>query len=369
MKIEKLKKAMGRVKDPRRTDRGHILHKLADILVIGLCTILCNGEDFEDMEVFGKEREAWFRGFLTLPNGIPDSDTFRRIFERINPEELAETLYDWLCEIRPDGSVIAIDGKTIRGSKSAERKAYHIVSAFVAENQITLGEVATEEKSNEIKAVPELLNLVDISNSTITADAMSCQKNIVNIIVEKQAGYAIALKRNQPGLYKSAKELFRHLRGKTLETVIFEVRSGKEIERRYELITDVSALSGREKWRGLEAVGRVTATVRKGKKVSIETRYYITTITDVERFAYVVRKHWSIENQLHWCLDVIFHEDASRAKKGNSPRNLNVMRKVALSLCRHCKSDSMRNVSLQKIRYLASLNPDRTLQILFGTKG
>jgi predicted transposase YbfD/YdcC len=322
MKIEKLKKVMGRVKDPRRTDRGHILHKLVDILVIGLCTILCNGNDFEDMEVFGKERETWFRGFLTLPNGIPDSDTFRRIFERINPAELAEALYDWLCEMRPEGSVVAIDGKTIRGSKSDEHKAYHIVSAFVAENQITLGEVTVEEKSNEIKAVPELLKLLDISGSTVTADAMSCQKDIVNIIVEKGAGYAIALKRNQPGLYKSAKELFGRLRGRTLKTVTFEVRSGKEIERRYELITDLSALAGREKWCGVEAAGRVTATVRKGTKVSVETRYYITTLTDVERFAYVVRKHWSIENQLHWCLDVIFHEDVSRAKKDNSPRNL-----------------------------------------------
>ena len=197
---------------------------------------------------------------------------------------------------------------------------------------------------------------------------MSCQKDIVNIIVEKEAGYALALKGNQPGLYKSAKELFGRLRRKTLKTVTFEVRSGKEIERRYELITDLSALAGREKWRGLEAVGRVTATVRKGTKVSMETRYYITTLTDVERFAYVVRKHWSIENQLHWCLDVIFHEDDSRARKDNSPRNLNVMRKVALSLCRHCKADSMRNASIQKRRYHASLNPDRLSEILFGTK-
>ena len=332
MKIEKLKKAMGRVKDPRRTDRGHILHKLVDILVIGLCAILCNGNDFEDMEAFGKEREAWFRGFLTLPNGIPDSDAFRRIFERINPAELAEALYDWLCEIRPEGSVVAIDGKTIRGSKSDEHKAYHIVSAFVAENQIALGEVTVEEKSNEIKAVPELLKLLDISGSTVTADAMSCQKDIVKIIVEKEAGYAIALKRNQPGLYKSAKELFGRLRGKALKTVTFEAGSGKKIERRYELITDLAALAGREKWRGLEAVGRVAATVRKGAKVSIETRYYITTLTDVERFAYVVRKHWSIENQLHWCLDVIFHEDASRAKKDNSPRNLNVSNFAVVNL-------------------------------------
>lgn len=367
MKVEKLKKAMERVRDPRRTDRGHILHKLADILVIGLCTILCNGEDFEDMEVFGREREAWFGRFPELPNGIPDSDTFRRIFERVNPEELAEALYDWLCEIREDGSVIAVDGKTIRGSKNSEHKAYHIVSAFAAENRITLGEITTDEKSNEITAVPELLKLLDITNSVVTADAMSCQTKIADVIVEGQAGYAIALKRNQPGLYKSVKELFGQSKGKTLKTDTFESRSGKEVERHYELITDLTALAGREKWRNLKAVGRVTTTVWKGQKASIEVRYYITALTDAGRFAYVVRKHWSIENQLHWCLDVIFHEDDSRAKKDNSPRNLNVLRKVALSLCRHCQSDAMRKASLQKKRYYASLNPDRLSEILFGT--
>ena len=269
--------------------------------------------------------------------------------------------------IRTEGKVIAVDGKTIRGSGNGQHHAYHIVSAFAAENQITLGEITTEEKSNEIKAVPELLKFMDITNSTVTADAMSCQREIVDVIVEGQAGYAIALKRNQPGLYKSAKELFGHSHGKSQKMTTFESRSGKEIERSYELITDITALSERAKWRGLQALGRVITTVRKGETVTIEVRYYITTLTDVKRFAYVVRKHWSIENQLHWCLDVIFHEDDSRAKKDNSPRNLNVMRKVALSLCRHCQSDAMRKASLKKKRYHASLNTDRLSEILFGT--
>ena len=139
--VEQLKK----LEDPRRTDRGNIRHKLEDIIVIGLCTLICNGEDFLDMEEFGKEKEEWLRQFLTLPNGIPDSDTFRRVFERINPKALSECLYDWLGNNRKEGSVIAIDGKTIRGSGNESHKAYHVVSAFVSENQLVLGELVTEE--------------------------------------------------------------------------------------------------------------------------------------------------------------------------------------------------------------------------------
>ena len=188
------------MEDPRRTNRGHILHKLEDIIIIGLCTLICNGSDFIDMEEFGKAREEWLREFLELPNGVPDSDTFRRVFERLEPQALSQCLYDWLACNRKDGSVIAVDGKTICGSENDKHKAYHVVSAFVAENQLTLGEIATEEKSNEITAVPELLTMLEIKNSTITADAMSCQKEIVKTITEKKADYVIVLKGNQPHL-------------------------------------------------------------------------------------------------------------------------------------------------------------------------
>ena len=157
--------------DSRRS-YGNLRHKLADILVIGLCTILCKGEDFTDMEDFGNEREEWLKGFLELSNGIPDSDTFRRVFERINPTELSNALYDWLGMEREKHRVIAIDGKTIRGSANTTHKAYHVVSAFAAENQITLGEITVDEKSNEITAIPQLLDLVDVSSAVVTIDAM-----------------------------------------------------------------------------------------------------------------------------------------------------------------------------------------------------
>ena len=366
MKVESLKKALRGVKDPRRTECGNIRHKLEDILIIGLCTTVCNGEDFEDMEEFGTEREEWLRTFLELPNGIPDSDTFRRVFERVNPQALSEALYGWLGSVRPEGAVIAIDGKTQRGSGSAWRKAYHVVSAFVAENQITLGELATDEKSNEITAVPELLKFLDIEKSVITADAMSCQAEIVKTIARGKADYVIAAKRNQPGLYKFIKDKFHDLSGKAETFVTLERRRGQDEERAHSLLTDLSGLPKPEKWPGLKAVGRVVTTVRKGESVRIQTRYYISSITDAKRFAYITRKHWSIENQLHWFLDVVFHEDDSRAKKDNSPLNLNVLRKTALSLCRNCDNEKLRKSSVQKRRYRASMNPDILSVILFG---
>ena len=173
MEIESLKTALGRMEDPRRTVGGHILHKLEDIIIIGLCSMLCNGEDFTDMEAFGELREEWLRTFLELPHGIPSSDTFRRVFERIKAEALAKCQYDWLGCHWEKGTVVAIDGKTICGSKSKSHRAYHVVSAFVAENQLVLGELVTEEKSNEITAVPELLDSLDVTGSIVTADAMS----------------------------------------------------------------------------------------------------------------------------------------------------------------------------------------------------
>ena len=176
MDIVTLKEELKNLKDPRRTSYGNIRHKMEDILIIGLCTVICGGEDFVDMEEFGKEREEFLRNFLgfELPNGVPDSDTFRRFFEKLNPAELSSCLKNWIEVERNKRSVIPIDGKTIVGSANNEHKAYHVVSAFVAENQITLGEITVAEKSNEITAIPELLDLIDIEGAIVTADAMSC---------------------------------------------------------------------------------------------------------------------------------------------------------------------------------------------------
>ncbi len=364
MEIKELKKNIQKVEDPRRTNKGNIRHKLEDIIIIGLCTLVCNGEDFPDMEEFGKQREEWLKKFLELPHGIPSSDTFRRVFERIAPEALSECLYDWLgCHWEED-RVIAIDGKTICGSKSESHRAYHVVSAFVAENQLVLGELVTEEKSNEITAVPELLDSLNIENSIVTADAMSCQKEIVRKIQEGKADYVIGLKGNQSTLLENTALYFEHF-AKDLPCKVTKEKDHGRIEKReYRLLTDLSWLEEREHWAGLKALGMVKSTVTRNDTISTDVRYFISSVTDLDRFAYAVRKHWAVENQLHWCLDVIFDEDSCRAKKDMSPLNLNVLRKTALALCKH--ADFGRRISIQKKRFAASLNPDRFLDILLA---
>jgi len=282
----------------------------------------------------------------------------------LNPEALSECLYDWLCCNRKEGSVIAVDGKTICGSGNQSHKAYHVVSAFVAENQITLGEITTEEKPNEITVVPELLDSLNISGSIVTADAMICQKKIVKKVQENEADYVIVLKENQPGLLENISLYFGRFSDELPVLITREKEHGRIEKREYRLLKDLSWLPGAEDWAGLCSIGIVTSTVTKGEATSTQNRYYISSLNNIDQFAYAVRKHWSIENQLHWCLDVVFHEDTSRARKDLSPLNLNVLRKTALALCKG--ADMGKRVSLQKKRFRASLNPDAFLMILFG---
>ena len=313
------------------------------------------------MEDFGKEREEWLRTFIELPNGIPDSDTFRRVFERINPSELSTALYGWLGAEREKRSVIAIDGKTICGSGNANHKAYHVVSAFVAENQITLGEIAVSEKSNEITAVPELLDLIDIKGGIVTADAMSCQKEIARKIHDKRADYVVALKENQPTLYDDVKLWFENEPAAQC-TATHEKDHGRIETREYFLESDIDWLDQKPLWKGLSAIGAVRSTVFENGNKRSETRYFITSLTDVNEFAHAVRSHWSIENQIHWQLDVTFGEDGSRARKDNSPLNLNVLRKTAMALL---KAADWGRIGLKKKMFIAALNPAKLLQLLF----
>ena len=325
---------------------------------------MCGGKDFPDMEEFGKEGAEWLGTFLELPHGIPDSDTFRRVFERIDPEALSECLYDWLGCHRKEGSVIAVDGKTIRGSKTDSHKAYHVVSAFAAENQLALGGIVTDEKSNEITAVPELLESLNIADSIVTADAMSCQKEIIRKIRKGKANYVISLKGKHLALLENSSLYFEHLSGE-LPSFVTKVKDHGRIEKRnYRLLTDLPWLSQQAEWDGLQAVGMVTATISRNDETTTDSRYFLSSVTDVERFAYAVRKHWAIENQLHWCLDVIFDDDTSRARKDMSPLNLNVLRKTARPFAGTLISAA--GFSIQEKRFTAALNPQRLLDILFA---
>ena len=303
--------------------------------------------------------------FLELPNGIPDSDTFRRLFERLNPAELSECLYNWLEIERKKRSVVAIDGKTICGSGNTVHKAYHVVSTFVSENQITLGELVVDEKSNEIRAVPELLELIDVEGSIVTADAMNCQKEITKKISDNKADYVIGLKENQYALYHDAELYFRDIPAEVPTFEPLEKDHGRMEKRTYYLLTERAWEYDWGKWTNLNGIGMLKTHVCEKDIVREGTRYFITSLTDVTEFAYAVRKHWSIENQLHWNLDVIFREDSARARKDNSPLNMNILRKVALALLNQAKYG---RISKKKMMFKAALNPQVLLLILFPHK-
>jgi predicted transposase YbfD/YdcC len=343
MDISKLKTEIATIKDPRR-EWGNKRHKLEDILIIGLCSTICNGEDFVDMEEFGNDRESWLRTFLELPNGIPDSDTFRRVFERVESVALAKGLNAWLDNAsKTSPRNVAIDGKTIRGSASATHSAYHVVSAWVQDNSITLGELAVAEKSNEITAIPELLELVDIKGDTVTIDAMGCQNEIATKIYDKGADYVLALKGNQPTLHDEVNQYFDWLEREKPSDEHFQTWIGKpekghgRIEQGEVVVASAAWLDAkeRERWPGLRTLVRCRCVSERGGVQSVSTRHFISScVPDAQKLAGLVRGHWAIENGLHWMLDVVFGEDAARAKKDHSPLNMNVLRKISIALLR-----------------------------------
>jgi len=352
LKIQKLIEAAEKINDPRR-QYGYLQHKLVTIVVVAFCAIICGAEDYEDIEDFGKIREAWLSKFLILENGIPDKDTFRRVFERLNPSEVAECLYGWLENREVAGKTVNIDGKTICGSKSVAHKAYHVVSAWVSENQITLGEIVVDKKSNEITAIPRLLDLVDVEEAIVTIDAMGTQTKIAKKIIEKKADYCLALKGNHSDLHDDVRFYFENQTVNT-KSVTREKDHGRIEKREYFLETDIDWLSQKADWKGLSAIGAVRSTVIENDLTRVETRYFITSLTGVERFADSVRKHWSIENQLHWQLDVTFGEDRAKARKDNAPLNWNVMRKTALPLLRN--ADVGKKQSIKRKMFMAALD-------------
>ena len=372
MDILHLKEELSRVDDPRRS-WGNFRHKLADILIIGLCSVVCCGEDFVDMEEFGRDRQEWLSEFLELPNGIPDSDTFRRVFERIEPDALAKSLNAWLArETRSGGRNVNLDGKTMRGSENSEHTAYHVLSAWVQEHNITLGELAVDEKSNEITAIPELLDLLDIEGDIVTIDAMGCQVDIAAKIREKKADYVLALKDNQPNLHEAVRDYFDWLEREHPRDIICDVWKSKaekchgRIEKREISVASAEWMEERERWKDLSTVIRYRCWRESGGVKTVSVRHYISSFeTSAEDFGAIIRGHWSIENHLHWMLDVVFREDAARARKDNSPLNLNVLRKIALSML---QSVPVGRLSVRKKMMKAARDPDFLGKVLFQQK-
>lgn len=372
MDIERLKESIKIIRDPRR-EWGNFRHKLMDILVIGLCTIICGGEDYDDMEEFAREREVWLRGFLELQNGIPDGDTFRRVFERVDSVQLRQCLEGWLREAQSAGGrLVSIDGKTIRASRKGENSALHVVSAFAHDSGLVLGEVSSDEKSNEITAIPKLLEIIDIQGDIVTIDAMGTQTKIAEHIRRKEADYVLAVKQNQPTLHDEITDYFNYLEKEApLDEPVQRWESKSEqghgrIERReITAATHIGWITNIEEWTDAVAIVRYRCTRTLAQETSQYDRYYISSFdTSAEEYCYLLRNHWAIENNLHWMLDVIFHEDRATARKDNSALNMNVLRKMAMECLK--KVPTQRKFSVQMKMFKAALNTDFLYLVIFG---
>ena len=335
------------VEDPR-DNRGKE-HNLLDIIVIAICAVISGGENWEDIALFGESKQDWLGTFLQLPNGIPCDDTFARVFARLNPQQMQNSFISWVKSVSQvlKGEVVAIDGKTLKHSydRGADKGAIHMVSAWASANRLVLGQSKVNEKSNEITAIPELLKLLDINGCIVTIDAMGCQKEIASQIIEQGADYVLALKGNQGGLFEDVQWLFQQAINTDFVDVdhdfcqSIDKGHGRLEIRRCWTLSNLDYLTQLPLWSGLQTIALVQSERRINGKVSTENRYYISSLpSNAALIANAVRTHWSIENSLHWVLDVSFHEDASRIRKDNSPENMAMLRHFALNLLSRDKS-------------------------------
>jgi predicted transposase YbfD/YdcC len=355
--------------DPRM-DRTRA-HNFIDILVIGLCSTLVGGENFTDMERFGRLREDWLRGFLELPEGIPSHDTFNRVFSALDPHAFMDCFGQWIKGICPNlrNEVVAIDGKALRRALDAGGTIPYMVSAWASESGLVLGQVKVDEKSNEITAVPELLKALKLDGAIVTLDAMGCQKKIAENIIDRHAGYVLALKGNHETMHDEVKAFFADAVAPCAtqcadtvaqDTMDFhqttEKGHGRIETRRYWQSTDIDWFQDKELWKGLRSFGMVESIRQEKGKRTIERRFYLCSLSlDAQRFARAVRKHWGVENCLHWSLDVTFREDDNRARTKNAAQNLAILRRIALNLV---KKDRTKNDTLRGKRFAAALDPD-----------
>ena len=320
-----------------------IEHQLIDIVAIAICAVVCGAESWTDLEEYGKAKQAWLETFLSLPNGIPSHDTFARVLARLEPQQMQECFLSWIRAVSQLtlGEVVAIDGKELRHScdQATGKRAIAMVSAWASTNRLVLGQRKVDEKSNEITAIPQLLQVLALSGCALTIDAMGCQKEIANAIVDRGADYVLALKANQPSLYEDVQLLFEQAGATNFQGVAHDFQQtinkghGRIEIRRCWTLKELDYLVQKPHWRGLASLAMVQSERRCKGKVEQQTRYYISSLTTgAKSILQAVRSHWGIETSLHWVLDVAFDEDDCRIRKDYAPQNFSLLRQIALNL-------------------------------------
>jgi predicted transposase YbfD/YdcC len=360
--------------DPRRGPLCE--HDLLDIIAIAICAVICGQHTWTDIELYGETHHAWLQTFLRLPGGIPSHDTFRYVFRRLDPAAFQRCFARWIAALSAATGLhhIAIDGKSARGSQDRAhgKAALHLVSAWATQNHLTLGQVAVDAKSNEITAIPRLLELLDLSGAIVTIDAIGCQKDIARQLRTQGADYVLAVKENQPRLLQDIQETladhFEHApEDDACRHQTVDQSHGRKEVRTYTLVTDLRCIRDREVWADLHGICMVLAERTVKDQTSMEVRYYIGSFPGtVQEYADVIRGHWGIENTLHWVLDVTFREDASQARAEHGAENLAWLRRMAVSLL---KNDTTCQRSLRQKSIKALCDHEFLLQLLSQVSG